>query len=215
MLSGKFYKTKQGRLVEYINSCNGDVIAQARIPINAPKREFYYIDLNCGEYEFHFISTHNLKKYITDFDHGNIAYEIQKQEKQVGYICSKRRGGWIKGFLFDELSFNEVLYYVYFVELGKQGKRLLFYKIDNKSEKQVAEIWKSNEVINRLDEYFYQVMDKEYFLPVGIFLLFFDFRKNACYYGEKVFNCKEVIISTTKDKRLLDKYNPDFWQTNI
>lgn len=212
MLSGKFHKIEQGRHVEYENCIDEEVIATAEIPHNSPKSDFYYEDSLSGRYEFHYVPTRRFKEYLSDFDRGNDAYEIINQGKFIGYVCSKIRGGLMKKYRFDSIVLHGVEYSVYFIALGKDGKRMMFYKNENGFETQIAEVRKSNEVIDRLDEYFYQIIDERYILPVGLFLLFFDFRKNMRNYGEIAKGSKEILISTTKEKDLLDKYNPEFWE---
>ena len=212
MFSGKLIKTKQERDAKYIFTCGGQKLGEGEIPCCMPKKSLYFTDCSGEEYEFQFVPTNEFKLITAEFDHGNMAYEIMKQGKRVGYICSQKRGSFFNSYLFDRIVLDKKQYNAYFVALGQQGKRLMFYRTDNGSETQVAEVWKSNEVINRLDEYFDQAIDREDILPLGLFLQYFDFRRSRKYIGERVSGSKEVTVSATTDKRLLEKYDPNFWE---
>lgn len=212
MFSGKLIKTKQERDAKYIFTCGGQRLGEGEIPCCMPKKSLYFTDCSGEEYELQFMPANEFKQIVTEFDHGNMAYEIIKQGQRVGYICSQKRGSFFNNYLFDQIEVEDKQYNVYFAALGQQGKRLMFYRTDGGSETQVAEVWKSNEVINRLDEYFYQAINREDILPLGLFLLYFDFRRSRKYIGERVSGSKEVTVSATTDKRLLEKYDPNFWE---
>lgn len=210
MINGRFYKLMQNKRVEYENMQEDRAVAKSSIPLLAPKEKLYHKDSINGDYKLRNIPPNKLKSITEDLDKGNISYTIHKNEQRVGYICSKKQGGFWNPFLYDEMVFNNIKYNIYFVALGEKGKKILFYKSDGNEEIQIGEVSKSNEVIDRLDEYFYKTVDELYTLPIVLYLLFFDFRRNLCYWGELIFKGKEVEVSKTKDQRLLDKYNPYF-----
>lgn len=137
-------------------------------------------------------------------------YEVIIDNKETGRIGTKYiKQGMLTEIAVKELTLEEIKFENYFYGLGKEGKTYSIYT----NETQIAQINKSNEVIDGLHKYEIKCIEDKYIIPTVIQCLytyvFTDYRQ-----GEKVTKGKEVKIIQTTDEFLKSKYNSKFWEEN-
>lgn len=117
------------------------------------------------------------------------------------YTCYSKK--WL-GYRFFASHFLGSEFTAYEVGLGKQEICVPVYC----GSQQIAEIRKSPEVINNKDIYDLYLKNNNYLIPVMMLALYYDlirFGNNS-----EISVGRQVTYVTTKNKEILEKYDPDF-----
>jgi hypothetical protein len=214
MIQGKFIQTKQGMSACYEMFMGNDLCATAEIPHDIVDAELFFSGIDGEKYNLKPVSVSSLKKAgLSPYTSGK-PYEIfSGSGKHCGYIFEKKKPGFLKGYVYDEIIFNGNSYVVYTVSIPKEGNKYAFYRIDKNNaqeERQVALAEKPEIVYNRLDEYTWLALYEHDRDVIGLYLLYTDYMMNAHHRMETVTSSKEVSSGKTLNKELLGKYDPEF-----
>lgn len=126
-----------------------------------------------------------------------------ENRETVGDVYSCCSKVWF-GYEFYAAHFFGREFTAYEIGLGKEGIKIPVYR----ETRQIAEISKEPVVINNKDVYDLYLSDSQDLVPVMILALYYDLM-NFGNNGEVSLG-KETVYVTTKNKELLEKYNPDF-----
>ena len=121
-----------------------------------------------------------------------------------GAIYRKRTKGFF-GYYYFELHLNDKEYKFYEIGLGKQGIKIPVYV----GEQQVALIEKDTHTANNLDSYNLSSVDGKTAQAASLFCVYYDFVRFGNH-GEVSVNSKQVTYIYTGNKKLKEKYNPDW-----
>lgn len=133
-------------------------------------------------------------------------YEILLNSGAFGYIYqTEQKNGWFDKFQFHQLQANGQYFNMYPIGFGEQGAKCPVYC----GESQIALIEKECVVYNDLHQYHVLSLDESAGL---IAYLFCNYMYTlACYEpGVQTKQSCAKYVSVTKNKTLLQKYNPNF-----
>lgn len=120
------------------------------------------------------------------------------------------KSGLFSNYSYYKMEYKENLYEMYPIGFGKEGAKNPVYL----GKKQIAQIEKDFEVINDLHNFRVFSVDD---VSALISILFSCYMYTISFYkhGIKVSISKEKNYSKTKNKALLEKYNPNFKSNNF
>jgi|BioPla2DNA2_1021312.scaffolds.fasta_scaffold16254_2 hypothetical protein len=136
-----------------------------------------------------------------------LSFHILKEENRVGYIVGRTKGRFLKGYAYSEMEYKGTLYQCYEVGMGSKGLFLCIYLGDSL----IATVKKDKNVIDFKDNYMLYLISDEYFLIVSLFTLYYD----VLNFGdilERQVHSSTTTIKYTRNKELLEKYDPLFIQ---
>lgn len=172
---------------------NGNVIATA----TTPKFLHGSLIFNNSEYS---VQVKNIGKVVFDCDDVPVGEITAKLE------VTKRVLFFKTGYDFYQLSYLNNEYHIYEVGLGANQHYYCFFK----NGATVAVINKIDRVINHLDKYICYIMPDEVFIPTCLFCVFLEC---AAYYDiDAIGNSDKTEVFLTRQKELIEKYDPSFIQ---
>lgn len=143
------------------------------------------------------------RHYMTIYDSKN---------NGIGTICKIKDKGKLfqTPYYFTQILFEGKEYRGYEVALGKEG---VFYPVyhqnGNGAETQIGLMKKEPVVVDLRDVYECFALEEKDMFPIQLYALYIDFW-NFRRQGQAAVNSKELEAFFTTNKRLKEKYNPDF-----
>lgn len=211
MISGRIAQTYQGLKACYQILLEGRVCANAEVPYNVN-----WGRILCGMPDGHTYSlVYDFRKELK-----NWGKELQRREYltyqildengyEAGHICKKQTKGFFSGYSYHEISLAGRIFNVYCVPWGKDGMKYPMYLCQEGYEEQVGLMEKPCVVEDMLDVYDFRVTEAAYAAPLILYALYID----LVYYGNRgeiPIKSKSVSYEITFNKKLKEKYHPDF-----
>jgi len=133
-------------------------------------------------------------------------YKIILNDSSSGFVYqTSNKCGLLSKYDFEQISMDNIVYNLFPIGFGTEGSKNPIYC----GEQQIALVEKDCKVINDLHKYLITAISEESAVIAVLFCCYMFV--NACYKpGTKITSSVEKVISTTKNKTLLDKYNPQF-----
>lgn len=200
-----FYQTRSGLSAEYTATYNGITHYTAYVPINYAG---YCADLfHNGEriFQLRWNSTANAGALLkSESDKGLAVYDIIDSSNRIrGNIRRKISKNKFFGYYFFEMSFDNEIFTMYEVGLGKEGIKLPIYNGSN----QFALIEKEIETINNNDRYTIHSHLGSELTIATLFTLYYDYLRFG-HHGEFSSSSKKSFYLFSTNKELKSKYNP-------
>ena len=133
-------------------------------------------------------------------------YSILEFDREIGSIFrAERKISLFKGYGFRQMNCCGNTYTMYAIGMGNEGLKLPIYCGDM----QIAQIEKDCIVYNGLHNY-RAYIEQDVLIKVVAWFCAYLYVTGPYAPGEKVISGKTKIVSTTTNKLLKEKYNPDF-----
>lgn len=133
-------------------------------------------------------------------------YIISENNIEYGTIYqTKYKGGLFNKFDYHQMKKNGLTFDLFPIGFGKEGSKSPIY-IENK---QIAQIEKESIVYNDLHNYRIYAKD-DYSAYIAILFVVYMYINAGYKAGEKELSSTVKVVSTTTNKILKGKYNPDF-----
>lgn len=141
-----------------------------------------------------------------EVDHPFRPYLIYKGSIPDGTVYqTKFNGGLFKKFDYHQMKLNGMIFDLFPISFGNEGSKLPIYN----GNKQIAQIEKDCIVYNDLHNY--RIFAEDSFASqIAIFFCIYMYINAGYKPGEKVISSKVKVVSTTANKLLKEKYNPEF-----
>lgn len=114
-------------------------------------------------------------------------------------------GGLFKRFDYHQMKLNGKIFDLFPIGFGKEGSKSPIYNGDE----QIAQIEKECVVYNDLHKYRIFAVDA-FASQIAIFFCIYMYVNAGYKPGEKVVHSEVKVVSTTTNKLLKEKYNPEF-----
>lgn len=139
------------------------------------------------------------------------AYEIIHNGNRNGKVFQTReKTGFISAYVYHKMLFNDSEYSIYPIGFGKDGNRCPIYNGDV----QIAQVEKDCIVKEDLHTFkLYSISEESALLAIIFSSFMYSIHYFAC--GRKVVNSTQKLIEITKNKKLLEKYDPSFKSNNF
>jgi len=198
-------QTKSAIHADYDISEDGKVLYTASIPFNVKGYRAAFSHSGQVVYTIERDLVTSLRKMSSSGERVVDYYTIKDcMGNACGAIFRKRTKGFL-GYYFFEMQLNNSVFLIYEVGLGKQGIKLPVYH----QNQQVALIEKGTQTNNNLDSYSLCAIDAKTAQLMSLFCVYYDFMRFGNH-GEVSVNSKQVTYVYTSNKKLKEKYNPDW-----
>jgi len=199
-------QTRANFSAEYQIKLNDEIYYEAKIPLNFKGRKVEFIKNNDVEYILSFNQLENMKNLGKSYIKQNIMpfYILDKNENVLGHIYQKRTRSFF-GYLYFEMVFENRVYEIYEIGLGKQGIKVPIFC----EGIQIGLIEKDKVVYDNMD--YYDIISKDDFSAIisSLFCLYYDFVRFG-HYAEVAYKTKKTYLLYSTNKELKGKYNADF-----
>ena len=211
MITGKIVQTYQGLSAQYQILSEDGSVTEASVPYNVSMGSIYCNMPDGAGYGLRFDFSHGLSNWTKELEQREYArYRVEDVTgREAGYVCLKRVKGLFSGYPYHEVSLDGQLFHIYGIGLGKEGKKYPLYLVQGNQELQVGQLHKPCVVENMRDVYEYRVVDKKYAAPIILYTLYEDLLYNGNR-GKIPMKSKEVTLEVTLNKKLKEKYDPNF-----
>lgn len=133
-------------------------------------------------------------------------YIIDENGVQNGVVYqTKFNGGLFKKFDYHQMKLNGMIFDLFPIGFGNEGSKSPIYN----GKEQIAQIEKDCVVYNDLHKYRIYAVDT-FASQIAIFFCVYMYINAGYKPGEKVVHSEVKVMSTTTNKLLKEKYNPEF-----
>lgn len=133
-------------------------------------------------------------------------YIIDENGVQNGVVYqTKFNGGLFKKFDYHQMKLNGMIFDLFPIGFGNEGSKSPIYN----GKEQIAQIEKNCVVYNDLHKYRIYAVDT-FASQIAIFFCVYMYINAGYKPGEKVVHSEVKVMSTTTNKLLKEKYNPEF-----
>ena len=205
MMHYRVQQTKSAIRADYDVMENGEVLYSATIPFNVKGYKALFSRSGQLAYTIERDVIASLRRLSSGGEKVIDYYSIKDcMGNTAGAIYRKRTKGFF-GYYFFELHLDGKEYKIYEIGLGKQGIKLPVYI----GEQQIALIEKGTHTANNLDSYDLSAVDAKTAQISSLFCVYYDFMRFGNH-GEVSVNSKQVTYVYTGNKKLKEKYNPNW-----
>ena len=197
-------QTKHFKDMEWVFREKGNDIAIAQSPFEVGRFQIL----------FHTGVEEGLRLYFNPSDtsygrklENRLSFHIFSGGDRVGYIVGRVKGRFLKGYSYFEMKYQDTLYQCYEIGMGTKGLYLCIYR----GGSLVTTVKKDRTVVDFKDNYMLYLKSEEYFIITSLFTLYYDVTNYGDIMERKV-HSSSTTIKFTKNKELLEKYDPLFIQ---